>query len=118
MKNEFKGTPGPWVADIRGGCAAIYPKGRADDTPGCHSHDERNIAYSCKGARFNGNNWQLDPSVEHDFKAMAAAPRMLKALQSLIEIYDSNDGRQWTTSSKRRALDEAREAVNKALATE
>lgn len=40
---------------------------------------------------------------------------ILAALQKLIEIYDSNDGRQWTTSSKRRALDNARAAVNKAL---
>lgn len=37
------------------------------------------------------------------------------AIQQVIECYDSVDGKVWTTSSKRRALDNARAAVNKAL---
>lgn len=37
------------------------------------------------------------------------------AVQQVIECYDSANGKAWTTSSKRRALDNAREAVNKAL---
>ena len=37
------------------------------------------------------------------------------AIQQVIECYDSVDGKIWTTSSKRRALDNARAAVNKAL---
>lgn len=40
---------------------------------------------------------------------------MLSALQQLLEIYDDQSGKVWTTSSKRRALDNARAAVNKAL---
>lgn len=40
---------------------------------------------------------------------------MLSALQRLLEIYDDHSGKVWTTSSKRRALDDARAAVNKAL---
>lgn len=40
---------------------------------------------------------------------------MLSALQQLLEIYDDHSGKVWTTSSKRRALDNARVAVNKAL---
>ena len=40
---------------------------------------------------------------------------MLSALQQLLEIYDDHSGKAWTTSSKRRALDNARAAVNKAL---
>lgn len=40
---------------------------------------------------------------------------MLAALQKLLEIYDDHSGKVWTTSSKRRALDNARAAVNKAL---
>ena len=39
----------------------------------------------------------------------------LAALQQLLEIYDDQSGKIWTTSSKRRALDNARAAVNKAL---
>lgn len=37
------------------------------------------------------------------------------AMQQVIECYDSADGKVWTTSSKRRALDNAREAINKTL---
>lgn len=40
---------------------------------------------------------------------------MLSALQRLLEIYDDQSGKVWTTSSKRRALDDARAAVRKAL---
>lgn len=40
---------------------------------------------------------------------------MLAALQQLLKIYNDQSGKVWTTSSKRRALDNARAAVNKAL---
>lgn len=39
---------------------------------------------------------------------------LVVAMQQVIECYDSVDGKVWTTSSKRRALDSARAAVNKA----
>lgn len=41
--------------------------------------------------------------------------KLIIATQQMIECYDSADGKVWTTSSKRRALDNARAAVNKAL---
>lgn len=40
---------------------------------------------------------------------------MLSALKRLLEIYDDQSGKAWTTSSKHRALDNARAAVNKAM---
>ena len=45
----------------------------------------------------------------------ASAPELLAALHQLLEIYNDHSGKVWTTSSKRRALDNARAAVNKAL---
>lgn len=51
----------------------------------------------------------------HNAKLIAASPELLAALQRLLEIYDDNSGKVWTTSSKRRALDNARAAVNKAF---
>lgn len=45
----------------------------------------------------------------------SSQPDLLAALQQLLEIYDCTDGRAWTTSSKRRALDAAHAAVKKAL---
>lgn len=40
---------------------------------------------------------------------------LVVAIQQLLEIYDDHSGKVWTTSSKRRALDNTRAAVNKAL---
>ena len=40
---------------------------------------------------------------------------MALALQQLLEIYDDQSAKVWTTSSKRRALDTARAAVATAL---
>ncbi|MEE3759725.1 hypothetical protein V2H33_22085 [Escherichia coli] len=92
---EFKGTPGPWhVSDE--GCVVIR-----DDY--FFSHVASNIGY---------------PSDEEDManaNLIASSPELLSALQQLLEIYDDNSGKVWTTSSKRRALDGARDAVNKAL---
>lgn len=104
---KFKGTPGPWVADIRGGCAAIYPSCRYDDTPGCHRDDARNIAFSSKGARYNGMHWEIDGSVEHDFNLMAAAPELLESLIKLVDVVDDMVHGPST--------DAARAAIKKAL---
>ena len=107
---EFKGTRGPWVADIRGGCAAIYPSCRSDDTPGCHRDDERNIAFSSKGAKYNGMHWEIDGSVEHDFNLMSAAPELLEALQETI-----NEAGSWLSTQKPELKEKIESAINKAL---
>lgn len=107
---EFKGTPGPWVADIRGGCAAIYPSCRYDDTPGCHRDDDRNIAFSSKGAKYNGMYWEIDGSVEHDFNLMAAAPELLEALKLILSHHDDGN-----CVLHKEDVSMARAAINKAL---
>lgn len=116
MENEFKGTKWPWIADIRGGCAAIYPAVCVDETPGCNNDDSRNIAYSTKGAKFNGMRWEIDSSVEHDFNLMAAAPELLAELIKARKIIEESD-EWWMDSPDRGGFDtESMDAaINKAL---
>lgn len=103
----FKGTPGPWIVDIRGGCVAVYQHGRQEDTNGRHRDDDRNIAYSNKGAEYDRvvGFWSMDKETIHDFTLIAAAPELLEALQAVVAVAD-------------RATDEfdmARAAIKKAL---
>lgn len=85
--SDFKGTAGPWIIDIRGGCVAVYQDGRQEDTQGCHRDDERNIAYSNKGAEYDEvvGFWAMDNRTIHDFNLIAAAPELLEALQLIIK---------------------------------
>lgn len=45
----------------------------------------------------------------------AESKNLLSAIQRLVEVYDSEDGKQWTTASKKAAIAEARAAIDKAL---
>lgn len=106
---EFKGTPGPWVVDIRGGCVAVYPYGDQWETPGCHRSDDRNIAYSDKGAAYDekAGHWSMDKKTLHDYTLIAAAPELLEALQDALHAYDKHgEHSEW---------DFARAAIDKAL---
>ena len=92
---EFKGTQGPWHVSDEGTLVV------RDDM--WFSHVASNIGYS------------TDDEDVANANLIAASPDLLAALQQLLEIYDDHSGIFWTTSSKRRALDNARAAVNKAL---
>lgn len=121
---EFKGTPGPWIVDKRVACVAIYPDGRHGDTEGCHSDDERNIAYSCKGAEYDDvvGYWSMDKQTVQDFTLMAAAPDLLEALQGYMSaVSEMNEAMKdgYNVQGAISALigweDMARAAISKAL---
>lgn len=80
---ETKFTKGEWVADIRGGCCAVYEKAREDDTPGMHDDDDRNIYYSRSGAKYNGRHWEMSEEAKANAHLIAAAPEMYEALYGL-----------------------------------
>ncbi len=116
--DKFEGTPGPWVVDVRGGCVAVYQDGRQEDTNGCHCDDDRNIAYSNKGAEYDVvvGYWGMDKKTIRDFTLIAAAPDLLAALQDLIGNYDEfriRTGRVGDTQHE--VILSARAAIAKAL---
>ncbi len=90
---EFKGTPGPWFFD---------------ETFNVYEGDR-------DGHICTVTSWLDESTADANGFLLAASPDLLSSLQRLLEIYDDNSGKVWTTSSKRRALDNARAAVNKAL---
>ena len=93
---EFKGTHGPW--------------NYCSDEPDWVTDSNDNIAVA-RVTRYN-----TSAEAQHaNAKLIAASPCLLSALQQLLEIYDDQSGKVWTTSSKRRALDNAHAAINKAL---
>lgn len=88
---EFKGTPGPWR--LRNRLTSIDV-----DIPAEGPYDTI-----------------TDIQDLHDAQLISASPDLLSALQHLVEVYDSEDGKQWTTTSKKVAIAEARAAIDKAL---
>lgn len=88
MKTKF--TKGEWIADLRGGCCAVYPKHTEDETNGCHFYDSRNIFFSSKGASYDPRKgcWSMSEEEQANAKLIAAAPDLLNSLISLKERID------------------------------
>lgn len=113
---EFKGTPGPWVVDVRGGCVAVYPDGKQSETPGCHYDDKRNIAYSSKGAEYDKvvGYWNMDKKTISDYTLIAATPDLLEALQKMFRAGQKQNWNERYESE----MNAARAAISKALGEE
>ena len=109
---EFKGTPGPWFAQddywTDGDAANITSDYRSDNSiiP---------IAQIDGGGSESGFDGDFALEQKANANLIASAPDLLSAIKHLVEVYDSEDGKQWTTSSKKAAIAEARAAINKAL---
>ena len=78
----------PWVCDLRGGCCAIYQSKRAGEKNGISKDDDRNIAYSNKGAflsdDFEGVFWRMNDQTQADFS------RIVKCVNA-CEGFDNPD---------------------------
>lgn len=97
---EFKGTLGPWEARLMRGDINVIRCGSF--------RSEGATAFSCQSV-VNAID-DVD-----DARLIAASPELLSSLQHIVEVYDSEDGKQWTTTSKKAAIAEARAAIDKAL---
>lgn len=94
---EFKGTRGKWEVVVGD-----------DNAPDVISDIGVEVAFTPTYSGDKAEQW-------HNAKLIASSPELLSALQQLLEIYDDQSGKVWTTSSKRRALDAAHAAIKKAL---
>jgi len=74
--SDTKWTPGPWVADLRGGCLAVYPISREHESPGLSMYHERNIHYSSQGAEYNGMHWSMSEEAQSNARLIAASPTL------------------------------------------
>ena len=98
MKNQFKGTPGPWKIAGRGEKKIGIDV--STQTTGAHHIDVWHSEYG----------WPQKEEAEANANLIAAAPELLEALQSLMDSYDKN-GHLLNFN-----VDIARQAINKALA--
>lgn len=100
---EFKGTPGPWSLDefdsVVHGEEPSHGWGRKETV-------------RVSGVALPG---RVTEEYAANTRLVSASPELLSALQRLVEVYDSEDGKQWTTDSKKAAIAEARAAIDKAL---
>ena len=90
---EFKGTPGPW-RDEGVYIGSVYWPFQVAEVARFFGHEEQD---------------------ECNAKLIAAAPELLEVILHLVEVYDYQTGKQWTTTSKKAAIAEARAAIDKAL---
>lgn len=81
-------TPGPWVADIRGGCAGVKSV-EPDDSPGMGCDYPSNLLlYTKRGCSTDGMYWSLPEETIANVKLAAAAPDLLKALQEIADHHE------------------------------
>lgn len=99
---EFKGTTGPWLVEDNG---HFYDINAVRGTVG-------NV---CSSKSWFDDDEHRGPVAMANAKLIAASPDLLSAIQNLVEVYDSDDGKQWTTASKKAVIAEARAAIDKAL---
>ena len=67
----------------------------------------------------DGNEVMIMPAQcsvdDHNARLIDSIGDLISSLKHLVEVYDSEDGKQWTTSSKKEAIAKARAAIDKAL---
>jgi hypothetical protein len=107
MEKYNEHTPIPWVADLRGGCCAVYHKDREKDTNGLHSYDSRNIVYSNRDSHKvtdkEGIHWEMDIEAQENFAFIVEScnnyyrlkeqnEKLLSAINAISsELYDDDD---------------------------
>ena len=92
MGNKAEYTPGPWIADARVGCVAIYPVSTSKEQSHCLDEANTWAIHFKQGKYLPENGWGLDSETVANAQLIASAPELLEALEALIKVYnfDSN----------------------------
>lgn len=81
-----KATPGPWNADIRVGCIAVYP---GNPLSGCIDNGMRRLAYfsgkELKNPDGTFDRWTVDEQDGYDAILISGAPQLATEVRRLRE---------------------------------
>ncbi len=96
-------TPGPWKADIRSGCLAVYPT-REDHN--CLSGARQwAIHYSNKDAeQTQGGGWTMSEEARANAHLIAAAPELLEACQEFVRKVECGEARSRRSYAQMKAV--------------
>jgi hypothetical protein len=87
--SDPKFTPGPWFADIRSGCLAVYPEKDKGEWGCLSGANAEAIHYNAKGAKYEedpatgGGGWDMDNEARANAQLIAAAPEMYELLAAI-----------------------------------
>ena len=82
MSNETKFTKGEWVADIRVGCCAVYPKDSRDDWEQGLHNDGDNIYYK------SYTNVAINPELAFRSKEKIANAHLIASAPKLYDLLE------------------------------
>jgi len=81
-------TPGPWTADIRIGCTAVY---QGEIKSGCIQNERKRLAFF-NGYKNEKGEWEILEEDKADAILIAAAPELLASLSFLVQAARTEPG--------------------------
>jgi len=103
-----KFTPGPWKADVRVGCVAVYPTSTSREQSNCLDGANAWAIHLKQGRYIPESEWGLDTETVANAVLIVAAPKLFEACRTIINTFEGKSG---LSLPEHFALDSAVEAV-------